>query len=105
MGQETVQKLSSAYDAATQIMNVAQNPTDALQKAGVKREDLERARKLLNAPMAGLVIKSLGVNKEQLVDGLNKAESLFDCAPVNTLPEQAHGDELGRLQANLARLK
>ena len=104
MKPETAQKLSSAYDAAKQIMDTTQNPQEALQKAGVKREDIEKLRNMLNMPMAGWVIKSLGVNKDDLVSGLNRAESLFNAPQVNSLPEQAPSSELERLQANLARL-
>jgi hypothetical protein len=99
--QEKIQLLSQAYDFANKITDITQNPKEALEKAGVTREDLEKAKKLINNPMAGFF---LGDKKQSVIDGLNRAESLFD-KQVNSLSEQAPVNELEQLQANLARLK
>lgn len=99
--QEKIQLLSQAYDFANKITDITQNPKEALEKAGVTREDLEKAKKLINNPMAGFF---LGDKKQSVIDGLNRAEALFD-KQVNSLSEQAPVNELEQLQANLARLK
>lgn len=103
--QEKIQLLSQAYDFANKITDVTQNPKEALEKAGVTRQDLEKAKKLVNNPMAGFL---LGDKKQDVIDGLNRAESLFDGQPIgqiNSLSEQAPVSELEQLQANLAKLK
>lgn len=103
--QEKIQLLNQAYDFANKITDMTQNPREALEKAGVTREDLEKAKKLVNNPMAGFL---LGDKRQAVIDGLNKAEALFDgqpCGQINSLPEQAPVSELEQLQANLAKLK
>lgn len=80
---------------------MTQNPKEALEKAGVTKQDLEKAKKLINNPVAGFL---LGEKKQSVIDGLNKAEMFFD-GQINSLPEQAPVSELEQLQANLARLK
>lgn len=103
--QEKIQLLSQAYDFANKITDITQNPKEALEKAGVTRQDLEKAKKLINNPMASFF---LGDKKQAVIDGLNRAESLFNGQPigqVNSLSEQAPVSELEQLQANLAKLK
>ena len=80
---------------------MTQNPKEALEKAGVTKQDLEKAKKLRNNSVAGLF---LGEKKQSVIDGLNKAEMFFN-GQINSLPEQAPVSELEQLQANLARLK
>ena len=80
---------------------MTQNPKEALEKAGVTKQDLEKAKKLINNPVAGFF---LGEKKQSVIDGLNKAEMFFN-GQINSLPEQAPVSELEQLQANLARLK
>lgn len=80
---------------------MTQNPKEALQKAGVTRNDLERAKQLMNNPMASFL---LGDKKQSVIDGITRAEMLFDKG-VQPSTEQVHVDELEQLQANLARLK
>lgn len=80
---------------------MTQNPKEALEKAGVTREDLEKAKQLVNNPMANLI---LGDKKQSVIDGLTRVESLFD-TQVSSPIEQAPMSELDQLQANLARLK
>lgn len=103
--QEKIQLLSQAYDYANKITDITQNPKEALEKAGVTKQDLEKAKRLINNPMAGFF---LGDKKQMVIDGLSRAESLFDGQPieqVSSLTEQAPVSELEQLQANLARLK
>ena len=80
---------------------MTQNPKEALEKAGVTKQDLEKAKKLINNSVAGLF---LGEKKQSVIDGLNKAEMFFN-GQINSLSEQAPVSELEQLQANLARLK
>lgn len=83
---------------------MTQNPKEALEKAGVTKQDLEKAKKLINNPMAGFV---LGDKKQSLIDGLARVEALFNEQPsqISSFTEQAPVNELEQLQANLARLK
>lgn len=99
--QEKLTLLSQAYDFANKITDITQNPKEALEKAGVTKQDLEKAKKLINNPVAGFF---LGEKKQSVIDGLNKAEMFFD-GQINSLSEQAPVSELEQLQANLARLK
>ena len=99
--QEKIQLLSQAYDFANKITDITQNPKEALEKAGVTKQDLEKAKKLINNPVAGFF---LGEKKQSVIDGLNKAEMFFS-GQINSLSEQAPVSELEQLQANLARLK
>ena len=99
--QEKIQLLSQAYDFANKITDITQNPKEALEKAGVTKQDLEKAKKLINNPVAGFF---LGEKKQSVIDGLNKAEMFFN-GQINSLSEQAPVSELEQLQANLARLK
>lgn len=102
--QEKIQILSQAYDYANKITDLTQNPKEALEKAGVTKKDLEKARNLLNNPLANLF---LGDKKQSVIDGLSRAESLFNeqSLPINSPAEQAPVSELEKLQATLAALK
>lgn len=93
--------MSQAYDFADKITDIAQNPKEALEKAGVTKEDLEKAKRLLNNPMAGFI---LGDKKQSVINGLSKAEDIFN-GQVNSPTEQAPVSELEQLRENLARLK
>jgi hypothetical protein len=92
--------LSQAYDMANRITDMTNNPKEALQKAGVTRADLEKAKSLMNNPMASMI---LGDKRQTIIDGLNKAETLFD--DFNLPTEQAPVSELEQMQRNLATLK
>ncbi len=95
--QEKMQLLSQAYDMANKITDMTSNPKEALEKAGVTRQDVEKAKQLLNNPMASLL---LGDKKQSVLEGLNKAESLF-----SSQTEQTPVSELEQLQRTLATLK
>lgn len=97
--QEKIQMLSQAYDMANKITDMTSNPKEALEKAGVTRSDLEKAKKLINNPLAGMI---LGDKRQSVIDGLNRAESLLG---DNLLAEQAPVNELEQMQKNLAMLK
>ena len=84
---------------ANKLTDITQNPKEALERAGVTRADLERAKSLINNPIASFV---LGDKRQSVIDGLNKAESLFE---NNLLIEQAPISELEQMQRNLALLK
>jgi hypothetical protein len=96
---EKLQMLSNAYDMADKITNMTNNPREALEKAGVTKSDLEKAKQLINNPMAGFI---LGDKRQSVIDGLNKAESLFD---NSLLAEQVPVNELEQMQKDLAMLK
>ena len=101
LGNDKLQALSSAFDMANQITDITNDPGEALRKAGVTREDLQKAKNLVNNPMASLF---LGGNKQNIIAGLDRAESFLD-NKVNSFAEQPPADELEQMQANLARLK
>lgn len=84
---------------ANKITDMTSNPREALEKAGITKEDLERAKQLINNPMASMI---LGDKRQAIIDGLNKAESLFE---NNLLAEQTPVNELEQMQKNLAMLK
>lgn len=85
---------------ANRITDITKDPKEALQKAGVTRQDLEKAKKLMNNPLASFV---LGDKRQSVLEGLNKAETLFD--DFNLPTEQAPVSELEQMQRNLATLK
>ena len=97
--QEKIQRLSQAYDFANRITDMTNNPREALAKAGVTKKDLEKAKNLMNNPLASFL---LGDKRQSVVDGLNRAESLFE---DNLITEQAPVSELEQLQRNLQTLK
>lgn len=106
LGQNNSQKFSKAYDFASGVLSATTNPQEALQKAGVTRADLDKAKKMLNSPMAGMVAKFFGASKDDIRKCLDSLDGLFnDAPPVNLPAEQAPASELERMQANLARLK
>ena len=86
---EKVNKLSQAFDNASSIMDMAKNPQEALSKAGVTREDLDSFESLLNNPMAGFVLKPLGVNKEEAMSVIRqlKGGSPTEQPPVGELDD------------------
>lgn len=90
--------LSRAYDVATNILQGSNNPQEVFQKAGIDRASFEKAKSLLNHPLAGWAIQKLGCNKDDLLKGINTAESVYDT-------EQAPASELDRLRENLKRIK
>lgn len=105
MGQGNSQKLSKAYDFANGVISTAANPQEALQKAGVTSADIERAKKMLNSPMAGMIAKMFGTTREDILRGLESFTQSCPPTPVSLPVEQAPASELERMQANLARLK
>lgn len=103
--QEKIQLLSQAYDFANKITDATQNPKEVLEKAGVTKQDLEKAKKLLSNPIASTL---LGDKKQAVMNGINAAESFFNdnqMNQINSVAEQAPATELEMLQANLASLK
>lgn len=105
MGQGNSQKLSKAYDFANTVISTAANPQEALQKAGVTTADIDKARKVLNSPVAGMIAKMFGTTREDILRGLDSFAQTCPAVPVNLPAEQAPAGELERMQANLARLK
>lgn len=56
---EKAQMLSRAYDVATNILQGSNNPQEVFQKAGIDRASFEKAKSLLNHPLAGWAIQKL----------------------------------------------
>lgn len=103
MRPQTYQRLKQAYELASNIMNSASSPEEALKKAGVGRGDIEAAKKYLNNPFSNLILEKVGGNKDAIVNDLDKVQSIFDTGYSNT--EQAPVGELEALQKTLQRLK
>jgi hypothetical protein len=109
---EKANKFSKAYDYAKEVINTANSPQEALRKAGITKETINSARNLLNVPLAEWAISLFGGNKENLVNGLNVAESeLFNSksdtdlpSPVSSSSERTPDNELESLQKDLKRL-
>lgn len=99
---EKLQTVSKAFDMATEISAIAQNPRDALEKAGITREDLKKAESLLNNPLASSVLGYVGANKQDILNTIRQAEGTFNTiTPVEQAPT---GGELEALQKTLAML-
>lgn len=98
---EKIQTLSNAYDFANKVTDLTNDPKVVLEKAGITRKDLEKAKALINNPLFSML---LGDKKQVVLEGLNKAENFFNYEN-NLFVEQAPTSELEQLQANLARLK
>ena len=95
---EKVNNLSQMFDNTTNIMNMANNPQDALNRAGVTSADLNKIEKYLNNPMAGILLKSLGVDA-------NEARKVIDQLKGNSQPEQAPASELDALERALRSIR
>lgn len=98
LSQEKVNKLSNAFDTASDIMSMANNPQDALAKAGITQEDLSAIEKHLNNPMANLILGSLGVNKNEAMQVINQLKG-------NSHVEQSPASELDDLEKALKSIK
>ena len=87
--QEKLSRLSQAFDSAKSIMDVANNPQDALANAGVTRQDLDSIESLLNNPMASFILTPLGVNKTEAMNVIKqlKGNSTAEQSPVNELDD------------------
>ena len=101
---EKVQALSQAFEVTNNIVSMASNPQEALQKAGVTKQDLTKIKGYLNNPMAGFLLKPLGVDVEQAKQIIANIETM-GYQKVNSPTVTAQDDELKDLQDNLARLK
>lgn len=89
LSQEKVNKLSKAFDATSDIMSMANNPQEALSKAGITKEDLSAIEKHLNNPMANFILSPFGIDTKQVRDAINqlKGNSLAEQSPVNELDD------------------
>ena len=99
---QKAQMVDRAYDIATQITSVARNPQEALQKAGISKEEISKAVTLLDNPLAGTVLSVLGTQKEDVLKYLKTAENSLE--NNNSFAEQAPASELEALQKTLAML-
>ena len=86
-------------DADVKSTDMTNNPREALAKAGVTKSDIDKAKNLINNPIASFI---LGDKRQSVIDGLNRAESLFE---DNSLIEQTPVNELEQLQQSLKMLK
>lgn len=110
LGPEKAKMMSQAFDFASQITQITNNPKEALERAGVSAQDIKTAQTLLNNPAGNFIIKCLGGDKNEIIQGLKKAEEIFNdtgtpVLPYSSMAEQAPVNELQELQATLARLK
>ena len=87
--QEKLSRLSQAFDSARSVMDIANNPQDALAKAGVTRQDLDSIESLLNNPMANFILAPLGVNKTEALNVIKqlKGGSTAEQSPVGELED------------------
>lgn len=97
--------LSKAYDAAQAIIQNSSNAQEALKKAGVNVGDFKTAKNLLNHPLASCLISALGGSKEEILKGVNTAETMVTPQNFGLQAEQAPVSELDRLRQNLSRIK
>lgn len=79
-------------------MSMANNPQEALQKAGITGADLEKVEKYLNNPMARFLLGPLGVNAAEAQKVINQLKG-------NSQPEQAPASELDDLEQTLRSIK
>lgn len=96
--QEKINKLSNAFDSASSIMEMASNPQEALAKAGITQKDLTQIEAMLNNPMASMLLKPLGVDK-------NEAQRVIAQLKGQPLTEQVPVDELDNLQKALQNVR
>lgn len=100
MGNEKAQALSKAYDVANEIMNNSSSPIEALKKANVSNDTLQRLRGYLDNPTASFVLKPLGLDVAQ-------TKAMLDQLGMGVNPpvqETQTGGDLQSLQNTLAKL-
>lgn len=90
---------------AHKITDATRDPLEAMRQAGLTQSDLTTAKNLINNPMAGMVLNRLGIKRDEILAGINRAEALFNSGTSSSPVEQAPADELSSLQENLARIK
>lgn len=90
---------------AQNILQASSDPQEVFQKAGIDRASIEKAKSLLNHPLAGWAMQKLGCSKEDLLKGISTAESVYNTKDFNSPTEQAPVSELDRLRENLKRIK
>lgn len=98
LSQEKINKLSNAFDIASEIMSAANNPQEALNKAGITQEDLSAIEKHLNNPMASFILGPLGVNKTEALQVIKQLKG-------NSQAEQSPVSELDDLERALRSIK
>lgn len=72
LSKEKMEALSKAFDTTNQIMTAAQSPREALSKAGVTMEDLNKINGLLSNPLAGVVLNKFGINRDEFKARINE---------------------------------
>ena len=87
MSPEKVNNLAKAFDTTSNIMNMANNPQEALNKAGITGDDINKIEGYLNNPMAKLLLGPLGVDTTEAKRVINqlKGSSQTEQAPVSEL--------------------
>ena len=112
LNQSQQNNLSTSIEKAREILNTVNNPTDALKKANVDVNFLNKIRGYLNNPMYGIVISMLGINKEIALQKLNALEEMMGKDKTTTsfndlnksLP-MSQGNDLERFKRGLKSLK
>lgn len=98
MSPDKVNNLAKAFDATSNIMTAANNPQEALQKAGITGADINKIEGYLNNPMAGFMLKALGVDTTE-------AKRVIDQLKGQPQTEQAPVSELDALEQTLKSIK
>lgn len=87
---------------AKELMRSTSNPIEALQKAGVTPEMIEKAKTYLDNPLANTFCKSLNIDKSEVMNVLN---SFSDIQPQNSSSVTSSDDELDKLSKTLSKLQ
>ncbi len=114
LGSQKSQKISEAFDSVQTLLNNSSSPQEAFKKANLSPEMLQQIKGYLNNPMAGMILKPLGLDVMETRAMLDQLQSggVVGNPPVGTpvggVPQsqtQVEVGELQSLQADLARLK
>lgn len=92
--------IKKAYDATQGVMNAAQSPEDALKRAGIGSQDLEKIRKYTDHPLANIVLSAFGMKSADMRGYIDKIRG-NDVSSVSSASE----DELEKLRKHLDLLK
>ena len=95
---QKLDNLSKAFDKTQELMKLS--PMEAMQRAGVKQDDIQKAKNLLENPIASGIMGLFGVDKQSMTHELDNLSK-----PQSSSPEQAPVDELARLRKNLEQLR
>lgn len=99
---DKVSKLSEVAQKVNGIIALAKSPQEALQRAGVTPQDIQKAKQFINTGMGAMALSLAGLKKEQaleILDRLSAGEDLAQSGKVASSDSQ-----LEAMRADLARL-